>query len=38
MNKKEFWRSTIREIKALIDVHIEINDPKAKRKFIDEIL
>jgi len=38
MSEKEFWRSTIREMKALIDEHIKANDPRPRKKFIDEVL
>jgi len=42
MGEDEFWRSTLREIMALIRVHNEVNDPKRKKKrpmaFIDQVL
>lgn len=42
MGENEFWRSTLREIMALIRVHNEVNDPKRKKKkpmkFIDQVL
>ena len=38
MSESEFWKSTPREMKALLDVHIEINNPKPPKKFIDKVL
>lgn len=38
MTDLEFWKSTPREMKALIDIHIEINTVKPRKKFIDEIM
>jgi len=41
MGKEEFWKSTLREIMALVRVHNEVNDPKRKKKkpmvFIDQV-
>jgi hypothetical protein len=28
----EFWDSSLREINSLMEVHIEVNDPKSKEK------
>jgi hypothetical protein len=28
----EFWDSSLREINSLMEVHIEVNDPKSKTK------
>ena len=42
MSEEEFWRTTPRELNALVKVHIEVNTPKKKKKgitgYIDQVL
>ena len=41
MSELEFWRSTPREMMALVDVHCQINDPDKKEEpiiGIDQVL
>lgn len=46
MSEKQFWGATPRKLKALVDVHIYLNDPDAKKgasretkkAYIDQVL
>lgn len=42
MSNKEFWKTTPREMLALIDVHCQIHDPDRKKEepiaFIDQVM
>jgi len=42
MSTDEFWKCTPRELKRLMDIHAEVNNPNSKRAgklhFIDEVL
>ena len=32
LSVKEFWESSLREVNGMMKCHIEVNDPKAKKK------
>jgi len=40
MSESEFWKCTFRELKALVDMHIELNTPKKgpRKGYIDEVI
>ena len=42
MSETEFWKTTPREMLALVDIHCQINDPDKKKEgptaFIDQVL